>query len=312
MTHESTRDAYGKALAELGGENADIVVLDADLSKSTKTITFAKEYPDRFFDCGIAEQNMMSIAAGLAASGKVPFASTFAVFASGRCFDQLRVSIAQPGLNVKVVATHGGITVGEDGASHQGIEDLALVSPLPNFTVIVPADSVEAVQAVRAAAKAKGPFYIRMSRSSTPVLFGDDYTFTIGKSATIKEGRDATIIAVGIMVAPAIQAAERLAANGIDCRVINMATVKPLDEESIIKAAVETRCIVTAEEHLERGGVGSAIAQVVVKNQPVHMEFVAIERNDAKSGKPELLLERCRLTSSDIEDAVRSCIIRKG
>lgn len=312
MMLESTRDAYGKALAELGGENADIVVLDADLSKSTKTISFAKEFPDRFFDCGIAEQNMMSIAAGFAASGKIPFASTFAVFASGRCFDQLRVSIAQPGLNVKVVATHGGITVGEDGASHQGIEDLALVSPLPNFTVIVPADSVEAAQAVKAAAETQGPFYIRMSRSSTPVIFGDDYKFTIGKSVTIRDGKDATIIAVGIMVASAIEAAERLAADGIDCRVINMATVKPLDEEAILKAAAETGCIITAEEHLVRGGVGSAIAQVVAQNQPVPMEFVAIERNNAKSGKPEELLERCRLTSSDIEDAVRSCINRKG
>jgi transketolase len=312
MKLESTRDAYGKALAQLGRENPDIVVLDADLSKSTKTINFAKEFPDRFFDCGIAEQNMMSIAAGFAASGKIPFASTFAVFASGRAFDQLRVSIAQPGLNVKVVATHGGITVGEDGASHQGIEDLALVSPLPNFTVIVPADSVEAAQAVRAAVKAHGPFYIRMSRSSTPVIFGDDYKFAIGKSVTVKEGSDAAIIAVGIMVASAIEAAERLAADGINCRVINMATVKPLDEEAIIKAATETGCIVTAEEHLVRGGVGSAIAQVVAKNKPVPMEFVAIERNNAKSGKPELLLERCRLTSSDIEDAVRVCISRKG
>jgi transketolase len=298
-------------LVEVGMKNADIVVLDADLAKSTKTITFAKEFPDRFFDCGIAEQNMMSIAAGLAASGKVPFASTFAVFASGRCFDQLRVCIAQPGLNVKVVATHGGITVGEDGASHQGIEDLALISPLPNFTVIVPADSVEAAQAVEAAAKTPGPFYIRMSRSKTPVVFGDDYKFAIGKSVTIKDGKDTAIIAVGIMVAPAIEAAERLAADGINCRVINMATVKPLDEEAILKAAAETGCIVTAEEHLERGGVGSAIAQVVARNEPVPMEFVAIERNDAKSGKPEQLLERCCLTSSDIEEAVRSCIDRK-
>jgi len=311
MTLESTRDAYGKALAVLGRENADIVVLDADLSKSTKTINFAEEFPDRFFDCGIAEQNMMSIAAGFAASGKIPFASTFAVFASGRAFDQLRVSIAQPGLNVKVVATHGGITVGEDGASHQGIEDLALVSPLPNFTVIVPADAVEAAQAVGAAAETQGPFYIRMSRSSTPVIFGDDYKFEIGKSVVVKDGNDATVIAVGIMLAPAIEAAEMLAVDGINCRVINMATVKPPDEEAIIKAAAETGCIVSAEEHLERGGVGSAIAQVVAKNQPVPMEFVAIERNNAKSGKPELLLERCRLTSSDIEDAVRACISRK-
>jgi len=308
---DSTRDAYGRTLVELGKENPNVVVLDADLSKSTKTIGFSKEFPDRFFECGIAEQNMMGIAAGLAASGKIPFASTFAVFASGRAFDQLRVSIAQPGLNVKVVATHGGITVGEDGASHQGIEDLALVSPLPNFTVIVPADAVEASLAVRAAAAAYGPFYIRMSRSKTPVVFADDYNFTIGKSATMKEGSDATVIAVGIMVAPAIEAAEMLAADGIGCRVINMATVKPLDEEAIVKAAVETGCIVTAEEHLERGGVGSAIAQVVARNRPVPMQFVAIERNTAKSGKPEELLERCRLTAADIEQAVRSCMAKR-
>ncbi len=309
---DSTRDAYGRTLVELGKENPDIVVLDADLSKSTKTIGFSKEFPDRFFECGIAEQNMMGIAAGFAASGKIPFASTFAVFASGRAFDQLRVSIAQPGLNVKVVATHGGITVGEDGASHQGIEDLALVSPLPNFTVIVPADAVEASLAVRAAAAAHGPFYIRMSRSKTPVVFADDYKFAIGKSTTMKEGNDATVIAVGIMVAPAIEAAEMLAADGIGCRVINMATVKPLDEEAIVKAAKETGCIVTAEEHLERGGVGSAIAQVVARNRPVPMQFVAIERNTAKSGKPEELLERCRLTAADIEQAVRYCIAKKA
>ncbi|MBT3363532.1 MAG: transketolase family protein [Chloroflexi bacterium] len=309
---EATRDAYGKALVELGKDNADIVVLDADLSKSTKTISFAKEYPDRFFDCGIAEQNMMSIAAGLAASGKVPFASTFAVFATGRCFDQLRVSVAQPGLNVKVVATHGGITVGEDGASHQGIEDIAIMSPLPNFTVIVPADSVEAAQAVSTAAKTSGPFYIRMSRSKTPVVFGDDYKFTIGKAATVRDGNDVSIISVGIMLSPALEAAENLAADGINCRVINMATVKPLDEDAILKAASETGCIVVAEEHLARGGVGSAVAQVIARNNPVPMEFVAIERNNAKSGKPEELLERCGLTSSDIEQAVRTCINRKG
>jgi transketolase len=309
---DNTRDAYGRTLVELGKENADIVVLDADLAKSTKTILFAKEFPERFFDCGIAEQNMMSIAAGLAASGKVPFASTFAVFASGRCFDQLRVSIAQPGLNVKVVATHGGITVGEDGASHQGIEDLALISPLPNFTIIVPADSIEATQAIVAAANTPGPFYIRLSRSKTPVIYKDDYNFAIGKSVAMREGKDVTIIAVGIMVAPALEAAERLAAIGIDCRVVNMATIKPLDEEAVIKAASETGCIVTVEEHLERGGVGSAIAQVVAQHHPVPMSFIAIERNTAKSGKPEELLERCCLTSSDIEEAVHSCIGRKG
>ena len=218
----SMREAYGNTLVELGKQNADIVVLDADLCCSTMTQFFAKEFPDRFFDCGIAEQNLISISAGLAASGKIPFTSTFAVFAPGRCFDQVRVSIAQAKLNVKLVTTHGGISVGEDGASHHAIEDLSLICSLPGFTVIVPADAIETAQALRAAAASHGPFYIRLCRPDLPLVYNDDYRFNLGKAVTLREGKDATIIAIGIMVTAAIDAAENLKQEGIDCRVINV------------------------------------------------------------------------------------------
>ena len=283
---QSTREAYGKTLVELGKQNPDIVVLDADLSKSTMTSLFAKEFPRRFFDCGIAEQNMMGIAAGLAASGKTVFASTFAVFAPGRCFDQIRMSIAQPGLNVKIVATHGGITVGEDGTSHHAIEDLALICSLPGFTVVVPADATETTQAVKIAAQTYGPFYIRLSRPKTPLVYAPDYKFTLGRAATLREGKDITIIATGIMVASALGAAQNLALDGIDCRVLSMPTIKPLDRDAIVKAAMETGAIVTAEEHLRQGGLGSAVAQIVAEQWPVPMSFIAINDTFAKSGKP--------------------------
>ncbi|MCX6013354.1 MAG: transketolase family protein [Chloroflexi bacterium] len=308
----STRDAYGQALVQIGKENPNIIVLDADLSKSTRTSLFAKEFPGRFFDCGIAEQNTMSIAAGLAASGKVAFASTFAVFAPGRCFDQLRMSIAQPGLNVKVVSSHGGVTVGEDGASHQSIEDLALASVLPNFTVIVPCDGIETVLAIKAAASIYGPFYIRLSRQKTPNICQGDYKFIVGKAATMRAGKDITIIALGIMVSMAMEAAEQLKKDGIDCRVINVSTIKPIDREAIIAAAVETGAIVTAEEHLEGCGFGSMVAQVVAENHPVPMRFIAVKDKLAKSGTPEELLKKCGLTSGDIQAAVKSCLSKKG
>lgn len=308
---QSTREAYGKTLVELGRQNPDIVVLDADLSKSTMTGLFAKEFPQRFFDCGIAEQNMIGIGAGLAASGKIAFVSTFAVFATGRCFDQIRMSVAQPGLNVKIVATHGGITVGEDGTSHHSIEDLALICSLPGFTVVVPADATEAAQAVKAAAQTYGPFYIRLSRPKTPLVYASDYKFTLGKAATLREGKDITIIATGIMVAYALGAAQNLALNGIDCRVLSMPTIKPLDGDAIVKAASETGAIVTAEEHLLRGGLGSAVAQIVAEQRPVPMSFIALNDIYAKSGKPEDLLKRYHLTAADIERAARSLILRK-
>jgi transketolase len=308
---QSTREAYGNTLIELGRQNPDIVVLDADLSKSTQTNLFAGEFPERFFDCGIAEQNMIGIAAGLAASGKTVFASTFAVFAPGRCFDQIRMSVAQPGLNVKIVTTHGGVTVGEDGTSHHAIEDLALICSLPGFTVIVPADAIETTQAIKVAAQTYGPFYIRLSRPKTRVVHAPGYKFTPGKAVTLREGKDITVIAIGIMVSAALDAAQSLARDGIDCRVLSMSTIKPIDRDAIIKAATETGAIVTAEEHLRRGGLGSAVAQVVAEQSPVPMSFIAISDVYAKSGKAQELLQRYRLTAGDIESTARSLILKK-
>ncbi len=310
-TEVSMRETYGKTLVELGKENRDIVVLDADLSKSTMTTFFAKEFPERFFDCGIAEQNMVGIAAGLASSGKIPFASTFAVFIPGRCFDQIRVSIAQPGLNVKLAVTHGGITVGEDGSSHQAIEDLSLITSLPGFTVIVPADAIETAQAVRKAASSYGPFYIRLARLKTPLVYTEDYRFELGKAVAMRQGRDVTVIATGIMISAALEAADNLKKKGVDCCVLNIHTLKPVDEEAIIKTAKATGAIVTAEEHLEHGGLGSIIAQVVARHCPVPMEFVAIKDTYAESGTPAELLEKYGLTARDIEQAVQTVLERK-
>ena len=307
----STREAYGRTLVVLGRENPDVVVLDADLSKSTMTQYFAKEFPNRFFDCGIAEQNMIGIAAGLAASGKIAFASTFAVFATGRCFDQLRMSVSQPRLNVKVAATHAGISVGEDGLSHHAIEDVALACSLPGFSVVVPADGEETAQVIRAVAATPGPFYVRLGRPKAPSVSKDGYQFVLGKAAVLREGLDITIIANGIMVAAALEAAEGLAKQGIDCRVLNMSTIKPLDIDAVTKAAVETGAIVTAEEHLEHGGLGARVAQVVVQHHPVPVSFVAIKDTYAQSGSPEELLRRYGLTAADIEKAVKSTVVRK-
>jgi len=305
----SLRETYGQTLLELGMENPDIVVLDADLSRSTMTHFFAQKLPERFFECGIAEQNMISIAAGLASSGKIPFASTFAVFAPGRCFDQIRMSIAQPQLNVKIVATHGGITVGEDGSSHQSVEDLALICSLPGFNVIVPADAIETARAVEAAVTTHGPFYIRLCRPKSQLIYDDDYRFKLGKAVTLKKGKDAAIIAIGLMVKEALEAAQNLQGEGIDCGVLNMPTLKPLDQAAIIKAA-ETGAIVTAEEHLEHGGLGSMVARVAARHRPVPMEMVALH-GYAKSGKPAELLKRYGLTAREIEKAVKSAIKRK-
>jgi transketolase len=311
MAEASTRETYGKTLVELGKQNKDIVVLDADLSSSTMTNFFAQEFPERFFDCGLEEQNLVGIAAGLAASGKIVFVSTFAIFASCRCFDQLRICISQPELNVKIVATHGGITVGEDGSSHHAIEDLALYCALPGFTVVVPADAVEAAEAVRMAANTYGPFYVRLSRPKTPLVYPEDYHLTLDKAVIMRQGRDATIIAMGIMVAKALDAADVLARQGIDCRVINMHTLKPLDEAAIIRAASETQAIVVAEEHLAQGGLGSRVAQTVARENPVPMEFVNLGDRYASSGRAEELLQRYGLTAGDIEEAVKSVVKRK-
>jgi len=311
MAEASTRETYGKTLVELGRQNKDIIVLDADLSPSTMTIFFAQEFPDRFFNFGLEEQNMVSIAAGLAASGKTVFVSSFAIFVSCRCFDQLRLCLSQPELNVKIVATHGGITVGEDGTSHHAIEDLALYCALPGFIVVVPADAIEAAEAVRMAANTYGPFYIRLSRPKTPIIYPEGYHFTLGKAITMRQGKDATVIAMGIMVAKTLEAADTLARQDIDCRVINMHTLKPLDEAAIIKAASETGAIVVAEEHLAQGGLGSRVAQTVAKEKPVPMEFVNLGDRYASSGKAEELLQRYGLTARDIEESVKSVIKRK-
>jgi transketolase len=311
MGEASTRETYGKTLIELGGQNRDIVVLDADLSTSTMTNFFAREFPDRFVDCGLQEQNMVAIAAGLAASGKIVFASTFAVFVICRCFDQLRLCISQPNLNVKIVATHGGISVGEDGISHQAIEDLALSCALPSFTVVVPADAIETAEAVRAAADTYGPFYIRLGRPKTPIVYPEGCDFKLGKAATMRQGRDATVMATGIMVDKALEAADMLAKQDIDCRVINIHTLKPLDEAAIVKAASETGAIVVAEEHLTQGGLGSRVAQVIATQKPVPAEFVNLDDKYAMSGKAEELLERYGLTARHIEDSVKSAINRK-
>ncbi|MGA7677049.1 MAG: transketolase family protein [Dehalococcoidia bacterium] len=308
----STREAYGKVLVELGGEHKDIVVLDADLSRSTMTKYFAEKFPERFIQCGLQEQNMMSIAAGLAATGKIPFASTFAVFAACRCFDQVRVCIAQPKLNVKIVATHGGITVGEDGASHHAIEDLALYCSLPGFSVVVPADAIETVEVIRVATVAEGPFYIRLGRPKFPAVYKDGYRFNLGKAVTLREGKDATVIACGIMVSKALEAANALASQGIDCRVVNMPTLKPLDEAAIIAAASQTGAIVVAEEHLLHGGLGSRVAQVVAREKPVPMSFIGINDIYAKSGKPDELLQKYGLTAEAIEQALKVVVKKRS
>jgi len=311
MAEASTRETYGKILVELGRQNKDIVVLDADVSPSTMTNFFAREFPERFFNCGLEEQNMVSIAAGLAASGKIVFVSSFVVFVVCRCFDQLRLCISQPNLNVKIVATHSGISVGEDGTSHQAIEDLALCCALPSFTVVVPADAIETAGAIRVAASDYGPFYIRLSRPKTPIVYPEGYHFTLGKAVTMRQGKDATVIAVGLMVAKALEAADILARQGIDCRVINMHTLKPLDEAAIVNAASETGAIVVAEEHLAQGGLGSRIAQIVAKEKPVPMGFVNLGDRYAVSGKSEELLQRYGLTARDIEESVKSVVKRK-
>lgn len=308
MTKVATRDAYGKALAKIGAENKDIVVLDADLSKSTKTVNFAKEFPERFFNIGIAEQNLIGTAAGLAAAGKIPFASTFAVFATGRAFEQIRNTVCYPKLNVKIAASHAGLTVGEDGGSHQAIEDIAIMRSLPNMTVLVPADGIETEAVVKAAVDYKGPVYIRLGRPNVPVIMPENYEFKIGKAVRLKEGKDITIIATGIMVSMALEAAEVLAGEGIDVRVVNMASIKPIDTEEVIKAAKETGAIVTAEEHNIIGGLGSAVAEVIVENHPVPMARVGVKDVFGESGTPNDLLEKYELTSKALVQEVKKLV----
>ncbi len=306
----STRLVAGETLVELGAENPDLVVIGGDLNKSTFANLFQAEYPDRFFDFGPAEQNMVSVAAGLAASGKTAVVSTFAVFGTSRPFDQLRVGVSQPGLNVKLILTHAGLLTAEDGASAQGIEDVAIISALPSFTVIVPADGPEAAEAVRAAVRTPGPFYVRLSRTATPIVHENGHTFSVGRAETMRAGSDATIIACGIMVHAALEAAQALASEGITCRVVNMATVSPLDEEAVVAAARDTGAVVTAEEHLLQGGLGSAVARSLAGNAPTPMEMVGLT-GYAESGNPQALLERYGLTSADIIGSVRKAVSRK-
>lgn len=307
----ATRDAYGQALAKLGGLNSDIVVLDADLSKSTKTADFAKVYPGRFFNMGIAEQNLMGFAAGLAAAGKIPFASTFAIFAAGRGFEQIRNSIAYPKLNVKIAVTHAGLSVGEDGGSHQAIEDVALMRAVPNMTVLVPADAQETYQVIKAAVAYRGPVYIRMGRLAVPVLFDENYTFKIGKANVIRHGSDITLIANGLMVAEALQAAAVLQQRGIEATVINCASVKPLDEETIVAAAQKTGAVVTAEEHNIIGGLGSAVAELLGEKYPVPLQRVGVQDSFGESGRPAELLAKYGLTADQIVSAAERVLKRK-
>ncbi len=307
----ATRESYGKALSEYGKEY-DIVVLDADLSKSTKTDTFKKSFPERFINMGIAEQNMMSTAAGLASCGKVVFASSFAMFAAGRAFEQIRNSIGYPNLNVKIGATHAGISVGEDGATHQCLEDIGIMRTIPNMVIINPADDVEARAAVKAAILHNGPVYLRFGRLAVPVLYDEaEYEFEIGKGVLLKDGSDVTIVATGLMVEAALDAAKLLEDEGISARVINIHTIKPIDREILAKAAKETGAVVTCEEHNIIGGLGSAVAEVLCEEAPVPMERIGTKDVFGKSGVPADLLKEYELTAEDIAKAAKKAMSKK-
>ena len=308
----ATRDAYGQTLIELGNEREDIVVMDADLAAATKTGMFKKAHPDRFFNAGIAEGNMMSIAAGLASCGKTVFASSFAMFAAGRAFEQIRNSIAYPHLNVKIAASHAGISVGEDGATHQCCEDIGVMRTIPGMVIINPADAPEAKAAVRAAANYDGPVYLRLGRLAVPVFNDEDVDFEIGKGKVMREGTDVTIIATGLEVNEAMIAAETLAAEGISARVVNMATIKPIDKDIILQAAAETGAIVTAEEHNIIGGLGSAVAEVLCESgKPVPMLRVGVEDTFGRSGPALELLDLYGLTAPHIADKVKAVLALK-
>ena len=302
---KATRQSYGEALAELGRENKDVVVLDADLAGATKTNIFAKEFPERFFDMGIAEQDMMATAAGFATCNKIPFASTFAVFAAGRAYDQIRNSICYPNLNVKICATHAGITVGEDGATHQMLEDINLMRGLPNMTVISPSDDTQSKWAVKEAAKIKGPVYIRFGRAATPVIYDESTKFELGKAIQFGEGKRATIFATGIMVAEALKAKEELEKEGINIRVIDIHTIKPIDKEIIIKSAKETEKLISIEEHSVIGGLGTAISEVLTDKYPAKLIRMGMKDCFGKSGNAQALLKYFGLTSKEIIEEVK-------
>ena len=302
----ATREAYGKVLQEELYKNPNIVVLDADLGAATKSASFKKVAPERYFDMGISEGDMMGTAAGLATCGKIPFASTFAIFAAGRAFEQVRNSICYPNLNVKIAATHAGLTVGEDGGSHQAVEDISLMRSLPNMTVINPADAKEATEAIKAAVEHKGPVYIRLGRAAVDDIHGDDYKFELGKGEVLREGDGVGIIATGIMVGKALEAAKELEKENIQARVINIHTIKPIDKDLIIETAKKCGKIITAEEHSIIGGLGSAVAEVLASEYPVKQAFIGIKDTFGESGKPAELLEKYGLTIAEIVKAAKN------
>ena len=301
----ATRKSYGEALAQLGKENPNVVVLDADLACATKTDMFAKQFPDRFFDMGIAEANMMATAAGFATCGKIPYASTFAVFAAGRAYDQIRNSICYPKLNVKICATHCGVTVGEDGATHQMIEDLSLMRTLPNMTVMSTSDDTQTKWAIKEIAKIQGPVYLRLARMETPILYDENTKFEIGKAIQIGEGTDGTVFATGITVSEAIKAQEILKQEGINIRVVDMHTIKPIDKEIIIKSAKETKKLISIEDHKIIGGLGSAISEVLTEEYPTKLIRLGIKDVFGKSGKAEELIKYFGITADNIIEIMK-------
>ncbi len=306
-----TRNAFGEALRDEGAENPNIVVIDGDVNNSTRTQYFAEKFPDRFFNLGIAESNMIGVASGFAASGKLPLAASFAVFLIDNAYDQIRMGVAFPNMNVKLVGSHSGISIGEDGPSQMAIEDLALTTALPNFTVLVPADAPATKALTRAMFAHVGPVYMRTGRPNVPIIYSDGQEFEIGKAIQLRDGKDVTIIACGIMVAEALVAHEQLKKEGIQARVLDMHTVKPLDEETIRRAARETGAIVTAEEHLLEGGLGAGVSRVVSQDQPVPMGFVGVRDTYAESGTAEQLLEKYDLMPANIVQAVKETIKKK-
>ena len=304
MEKKSTRQAYGEALAKLGKENENVVVLEADLSKSTMTAYFKKEFPERHINVGIAEADLIGTAAGFATTGKIPFASTFAVFAAGRAYDQIRNSVAYPKLNVKICPTHAGVSLGEDGGSHQSVEDLALMRAIPGMVVLSPADAVETEKMIFAAAEYEGPVYVRLGRLNVPVLFDDNYKFEIGKAVTLTEGNDVAILATGLMVYEATEAAKQLAEQGIKARVVNVSTIKPLDEETVLKAAKECKFIVTSEEHSVVGGLGSAVSEYLSEVHPTKVVKHGIYDVFGQSADGETMLNNYNLRAKDIAELV--------
>ena len=304
MGKKSTRQAYGEALAKLGKENENVVVLEADLSKSTMTAYFKKEFPERHINVGIAEADLIGTAAGFATTGKIPFASTFALFAAGRAYDQIRNSVAYPKLNVKICPTHAGVSLGEDGGSHQSVEDLALMRAIPGMVVLSPADAVETEKMIFAAAEYEGPVYVRLGRLNVPVLFDDNYKFEIGKAVTLTEGNDVAILATGLMVYEATEAAKQLAEQGIKARVVNVSTIKPLDEETILKAAKECKFIVTSEEHSVIGGLGSAVSEFLSENHPTKVIKHGIQDVFGQSADGDTMLNNYKLRAKDIVEVV--------